>query len=63
MFGQGMNVAHYGGRFVWQLSNAGDLLVSWKRTLGVDARDVERKMIEMFREMNGGHRPFANRIS
>jgi hypothetical protein len=29
-FGQGKNIGHYGGRFIWQLTSSNNLVVCWK---------------------------------
>lgn len=60
-FGQGEPVGHWGGRLIWQLANAKDLIVCWK-ILGVDKepREEERKMILNFKTVHNGKRPFAN---
>ena len=60
-FGQGANIGHWGGRYIWQLADSKDLVVCW-RTLpdDEDPREVERQMIEDFKTAHGGKRPFAN---
>ena len=59
-FGQGKNVGHYGGRYIWQLSDAKDLVVCWNEFLDEEPRDIERQMIKTFREEHCNQRPFAN---
>ena len=59
-FGRGANVGHWGGRYVWQLADADDLLVCWKRTTE-GPRDVEARYIQDF-VMQYGQRPFANLV-
>ncbi len=61
-FGQGKNVAHWGGRYIWQLEDAKSLHIFWKET-AEDPRDVEQAMISEFMRLHGGKRPFANLIS
>ena len=57
-FGQGKPVGHWGGRYIWQLADAPDLLFCWREVDGVpDA--VETELICAFREAYGS-RPFAN---
>lgn len=58
-FGEGAPVGHWGGRLIWQLKDARDLLVCWKT--GIDfPRSVEKSMIQAFKFEHGGQRPFAN---
>ena len=60
-FGQGEAVGHWGGRLIWQLKDAKDLIVCWK-VLGKDEepREVEKNIIQEFKKGHGGKRPFAN---
>ena len=59
-FGQGANIGHWGGRYIWQLSNANDLIVYWKPTLDKDPEIVETELIQSFKQSHEGMRPFAN---
>ena len=59
-FGMGEAVAHWGGRFIWQMDDAGALLVGWWPTPQEDPSDVEARMIAEFVDAYGA-RPFANR--
>ena len=59
-FGQGEPVGHKGGRYIWQLVDAKDLVVCWKKVSDGDPRDVENKLIVDFKEKHNGQRPFAN---
>lgn len=58
-FGQGNDVRHYGGRYIWQLANHNDLIFCWRTTNGRDPRELERNLISDFK---GQYvcRPFAN---
>ena len=49
-FGMGKNPAHYGGRYIWQISDYLNLLVCWKPLPGqiVDPKKVESEMLEKF---------------
>lgn len=58
-FGKGKPVGHWGGRYIWQLSLAEELIVCWKTTPEHEPSDVENYLIEYFKEQYG-KRPFAN---
>lgn len=58
-FGAGAASGHWGGRYLWQLADADDLIVAWKTTPGIDPRTVEAQMILDFISLHG-KRPFAN---
>ena len=56
-FGEGRNVAHWGGRYVWQLADAYDLKVAWKV-----CKDAVRQEVALLTAFEGRHGalPFAN---
>jgi hypothetical protein len=61
-FGAGEPVAHWGGRYIWQLADADELLVAW-RALGdgvATAREDEIGLLGHFRALHDCQRPFAN---
>ena len=58
-FGSGKPVGHRGGRYIWQLADADDLVICWK-VLSTDPREYERQMIIDFKTAHDGIRPFAN---
>ncbi len=55
-FGQGQPAKHYGGRYLWQLKQAPELLVAWK--VG-DPAALEQEVLEPF-VAHFGRLPFAN---
>ena len=60
-FGQGKNIGHYGGRYIWQIKPYKDLVVCWheKPNMIKDPKAVESGMIADFKSVYG-NRPFAN---
>lgn len=60
-FGQGNNVGHWGGRLIWQLKNAEDLVVCWKPLSTEEPRSVEADLIKDFAS-EFSKRPFANLV-
>lgn len=60
-FGQGEPVAHWGGRYIWQIERSDALVFCWHTTPGIRPRDVERSLLAQFR---GQHNrlPFANLV-
>ena len=59
-FGNGQNIGHWGGRYIWQIKNSGNLLLCWKPTPDEDPEAIETALIARFKEQHRGHRPFAN---
>jgi hypothetical protein len=58
-FGNGKDVAHYGGRYIWQLKNSNDLVICWKKLPEGEPRAEEKKLIAHFK-LKYRMRPFAN---
>jgi len=61
-FGQGKNVGHWGGRFIWQLRKSEDLIICWKELPNQDPREEELTIIKDFVRIYG-KRPFANLVN
>jgi hypothetical protein len=60
-FGAREPVGHRGGRLIWQLADANDLLVAWHEiTWREAASDYERRLLTLFAELHDRRRPFAN---
>jgi hypothetical protein len=60
-FGGGEPVRHRGGRLIWQLADADNLVVAWHEiTWAEAARDYERRLLSAFAKQHDGRRPFAN---
>lgn len=57
--GTGERVAHWGGRYLWQLTDSADLLVCWQASTADDAENLETALLEEF-ETTHGRLPFAN---
>jgi hypothetical protein len=58
-FGMGRNVAHWEGRFVWQLAGSAALRVAWKPVPAAEARAAAQQLLDAFVERHGVM-PFAN---
>lgn len=60
-FGTGKNVGHWGGRYVWQLSDSPRLRFAWIPLPDGHPSAVESSLIQSFRAQLGD-RPFANLV-
>lgn len=60
-YGMGKAIGHQGGRYIWQLADAQDLVICWLVTTISEPRATERELIGLFKEKYG-KRPFANLI-
>jgi hypothetical protein len=59
-FGAGAPIGHWGGRYIWQLTDSTELLVGWKECgEGHTAAGLESELLQLFIEKHGGL-PFAN---
>ena len=58
-FGQGKNIGHWGGRYIWQIKNHHNLVFCWKPTPDQDPKESEKRMIAEF-SAKYGQKPFAN---
>lgn len=56
-FGQGKNIGHKGGRYLWQLAGSGDLIVAWQ--ICAEPRDRESELLRAFVDRYGAF-PYAN---
>jgi len=62
-FGAGEPVGHWGGRYVWQVSDSDETLVAWHAiTWQERARDYERRLMQQFADVHAARRPFANLV-
>ena len=59
-FGVGRPIGHWGGRYIWQLSDSDELLVAWKVcTKDQTAASLEAQLANRFKQ-GYGRLPFAN---
>ena len=59
-FGQGRNIGHWGGRYIWQLKDAQRLYVCWRVLAADHPRIIEKQMICDFEAIYDKRSPFAN---
>lgn len=59
-FGAGEPVGHWGGRYIWQLADAAELLIAWRAVSADESPSaIEAAMIDGFRQEHSAL-PFAN---
>ena len=59
-FGAGSPIGHWGGRYIWQLSDSDELLVAWKACGEDETPDyLEAQLLGRFKRIHG-RLPFAN---
>jgi hypothetical protein len=61
-FGDGEAIGHSGGRRIWQLDDADDFVIAWKRTPASDPENVEAGLLQLFRARHG-RLPIGNRTA
>lgn len=60
-FGCGEDVAHRGGRAIWQLPDSDRLCIGWKKLDPAEsAREKEKEWIKSFKDNHGQQLPYAN---
>ena len=57
--GTGEPIGHWGGRYLWQLTDSADLVVCWRETSAIDSSRLEGGLLEGFAQAFGAL-PFAN---
>lgn len=57
--GRGEPVGHWGGRLIWQLADASELLICWRVSADAEAEEDESALLSRFVEVHGAL-PFAN---
>jgi hypothetical protein len=60
-FGQGKNVSHAGGRYIWQIKDSRNLVVCWKTLPYDEPREVKKNLLINFKATYN-KRPFANLV-
>ena len=58
-FGQGQDIGHYGGRYIWQMKDSDNLLICWKVLADEEPREAESELISDF-ITRYNKMPFAN---
>lgn len=58
-FGSGRAVAHWGGRYIWQLEDSAKLIFAWRETPGCEPKEIESRLLAEIWTATG-KLPFAN---
>ena len=59
-FGAGKPIGHWGGRYLWQVTDSSEFVIGWRESPeAVSPRDEERQLLRRFREAYR-QLPFAN---
>ena len=59
-FGQGENIDHWGGRYLWQINHSEELVICWKEMQDEDPEEIKNRLLLDF-ESKYSKLPFANR--
>ncbi|WP_256823742.1 hypothetical protein [Porphyromonas gingivalis] len=58
-FGQGENIGHRGGRYLWQINHSEELVICWKEMQDEDPEEIWKQLLWDF-ESKYSKLPFAN---
>lgn len=58
-FGQGENIDHWGGRYLWQINHSEELVICWKEMQDEDPEEIKNQLLLDF-ESKYSKLPFAN---
>lgn len=58
-FGQGENIGHWGGRYLWQINHSEELVICWKEMQDEDPEEIKNRLLLDF-ESKYSKLPFAN---
>lgn len=58
-FGQGENIGHWGGRYLWQINHSEELVICWKEMQDEDPEEIWKQLLWDFESVYS-KLPFAN---
>lgn len=58
-FGQGENIDHWGGRYLWQINHSEELVICWKEMQDEDPEEIWKQLLWDFESVYS-KLPFAN---